>query len=153
MKTTMKLTTAAPFTQSSIERMQIEVPFGLIGLANLRRFELTFVEGGWPFVQMKSMGEEELTFIAIDPRGVIPGYELELTDEDAEMLGLENADDALVYNIATVYSAQPQYVTANLIGPLVVNRRTLIGKQVIIANSDKYSTVYPLIDERPAHAA
>jgi flagellar assembly factor FliW len=44
-------------------------------------------------------------------------------------------------------------VTANLIGPLVVNRRTLIGKQVIIANSDKYSTVYPLIDERPAHAA
>ena len=149
----MKLITNFPFTQSSIERMQIEVPFGLIGLANLRRFELTFVEGGWPFLQMKSVSDEELSFIAIDPRGVIPGYELELSDEDAEALGLDNADDALVYNIATVYSSQPQYVTANLIGPVVVNRRTLIGKQVIIANSDKYSTMYPLIDERPAQAA
>ena len=149
----MKLITTAPGTQSSIERMQIEVPFGLIGLANLRRFELTFVEGGWPFLQMKSVSDEELSFIAIDPRGVIPGYELELSDEDAEALGLDNADDALVYNIATVYSSQPQYVTANLIGPVVVNRRTLIGKQVIIANSDKYSTMYPLIDERPAQAA
>jgi flagellar assembly factor FliW len=149
----MKLITTSPFTQSSIERMQIEVPFGLIGLANLRRFELTFVEGGWPFLQMKSVSDEELSFIAIDPRGVIPGYELELSDEDAEALGLDNADDALVYNIATVYSSQPQYVTANLIGPVVVNRRTLIGKQVIIANSDKYSTMYPLIDERPAQAA
>ena len=149
----MKLITTAPVTQSSIERMQIEVPFGLIGLANLRRFELTFVEGGWPFLQMKSVSDEELSFIAIDPRGVIPGYELELSDEDAEALGLDNADDALVYNIATVYSSQPQYVTANLIGPVVVNRRTLIGKQVIIANSDKYSTMYPLIDERPAQAA
>ena len=149
----MKLITTSPFTQSSIERMQIEVPFGLIGLANLRRFELTFVEGGWPFLQMKSVSDEELSFIAIDPRGVIPGYELELSDEDAEALGLDNADDALVYNIATVYSSQPQYVTANLIGPVVVNRRTLIGKQVIIANSDKYSAMYPLIDERPAQAA
>lgn len=149
----MKLITTSPFTQSSIERMQIEVPFGLIGLANLRRFELTFVEGGWPFLQMKSVSDEELSFIAIDPRGVIPGYELELSDEDAEALGLDNADDALVYNIATVYSSQPQYVTANLIGPVVVNRRTLIGKQVIIANSDKYSAMYPLIDERPARAA
>lgn len=150
----MKLTTAAPFTQSSIERMQIEVPFGLIGLAHLRQFELTFVEGGWPFVQMKSIADEELNFLAIDPRGVIQGYELEINDDDAEALGLKDADDALVYNIATVYSSEPQHVTVNLIGPVVVNRRTLLGKQVIIANSDRYSTMHALIDEREsAHAA
>jgi len=145
---TMKLATAAPFTQSSIETMQIEVPFGLIGLAHLRQFELTFVEGGLPFVRMKSLGDEELHFLVIDPRGVIAGYELEIHDDDAEALGLEDADDALVYNIATMHSEQPQYVTVNLIGPVVVNRRTLIGKQVIIANSDEFSTMHALIDER-----
>ena len=146
----MRLATAAPFTHSSTETMQIEVPFGLIGLTHLRQFELTLVEGGWPFVQMKSLGDDEIHFLAIDPRGVIGGYELELTDDDAEALGLEDEDDALVYNIATVHSSQPQYVTVNLIGPLVVNRRTLIGKQVIIANSDQHSTMHPLIDERRA---
>jgi flagellar assembly factor FliW len=147
---TMKLATEAPLTQPALETIQIEVPFGLIGLTNLRRFELTLVEDCWPFVQMKSVGDEELHFLAIDPRGVISGYDLELNDDDAEALGLEDEDDALVYNIATVHSAKPQYVTANLIGPVVVNRRTLIGKQVIIANSDRHSTVHALIDERQA---
>lgn len=128
--------------------MQIEVPSGLIGLAHLRRFELTFIEGGLPFVAMKSLGEEELHFLAIDPRGVIAGYEIEISDADVETLGLENQGDALVFNIATMHSGQPQYVTVNLIGPVVVNRRTLIGKQVIIANSDQFSTMHALIDER-----
>lgn len=144
----MKLATAAPVAQSPIETMQIEVPFGLIGLTHLRRFELTFVEGGLPFVGMKSIGDEELHFLAIDPRGVINGYELEIADGDVEALGLEDEDDALVYNIATMRSGQPQFVTVNLIGPVVVNRRTLIGKQVIIANSDEYSAMHALIDER-----
>lgn len=150
----MKLATEIAFPKPAHETMQIEVPFGLIGLTNLRRFELTLVEDGWPFVQMRSLGDDELQFLAIDPRGVISGYELELNDDDAEDLGLEDEDDALVYNIATVHSTQPQYVTANLIGPVVVNRRTLIGKQVIIANSEQHSTVHALIDERTAaHAA
>ncbi len=149
----MKLATAAAFTQTSHETTQIEVPFGLIGLTHLRRFEMTVVDRGWPFVQMKAIGEDELHFLAIDPRGVIAGYELELNDEDAEALGLEDEDDALIYNIATVHSTQPQHVTVNLIGPLVVNRRTLIGKQVIIANSDQFSTLHALIDERQAASA
>ena len=143
----MKLATA-PADYSSIEKMQIEVPSGLLGLGHLRRFELTFIEGGLPFVAMKSLGDDELHFLAIDPRGAIMGYEIEIADPDVEALGLENENDALVYNIATFHSAQPQYVTVNLIGPVVVNRRTLIGKQVIIANSDEFSTMHALIDER-----
>ena len=149
----MKLATVAPFTRSSTETTQIEVPFGLIGLAHLRRFELTAIEGGVPFVNMKSLGDDELHFLAIDPRGVIASYEIEIADEDAEALGLEDADDALVFNIATLHSDQPQYVTVNLIGPLVVNRRTLIGKQVIIANSDQFSTMHALVDERQVASA
>ena len=91
-----------------------------------------------------------MVFLVIEPNGFIPGYELELCDEDAESLRIETGDDALVLNIVTVHSLTPQHVTVNLVGPVVVNRQTLIGRQVIIANSDRCSTHHTLVDERQA---
>lgn len=153
IESSMKIATEYPLTHTALESQQIEIPFGLIGLAHLRSFEVTNVESGWPFVNLRSLGDEELNFLAIEPYDVIPGYEIELSDEEAETLGLHDAEDALIYNIVTVHASRPQHVTVNLIGPVVVNRRTLIGKQVIIANGDKYSTTHALIDERCASNA
>ena len=146
----MKLASYLTNPEAVSHSFDIEIPFGLIGLSHLRRFEVTTDSSSEPFVQMKSISDEELHFLAIIPRDVIPNYEIELHDEDVEELGLTDPEDALIYNIATVHSTQPQYVTVNLIGPLIVNRRTLIGKQVIIANSKQHSTRHALIDERPA---
>jgi flagellar assembly factor FliW len=52
-----------------------------------------------------------------------------------------------VLNIATVKSWSPQRVTANLVAPLVVNRKTGVGKQVVLTNYQKYSVNHPLIDD------
>jgi flagellar assembly factor FliW len=41
-------------------------------------------------------------------------------------------------------------VTVNLVGPLVVNRATGIGCQVIISNGSDYSIDHVLVDERGA---
>jgi flagellar assembly factor FliW len=144
----MKLATENPPAYSPCETFQIEVPFGLIGLTHLRRFEISPVLGGEPFVRLASLGDEEIEFLAIEPRDIIPGYEIELSDEDCEALRITNSEDAIVFNIVTVHSSGPQYVTVNLVGPLVVNRATLIGKQVVIENRTRYSTKYALADER-----
>lgn len=125
-----------------------DLPFGLIGLPQLRRFEAAPVANGWPLVQLRSLAEEALHFLAIEPHHVIPGYEIELRDEDAEALQLTGAEDALIFNVVTVHSTRPQYATVNLIGPIIVNRRTLVGQQLIIENSAAYSTSHPLVDER-----
>ncbi len=141
----MKLETAHSTT---LQGSQIHLPFGLIGLSDLRRFELTPIESSWPFISMRSMDGDEVSFVALEPQGLIPGYEIELGDEDADCLQIRSAEDALVLNIVTIRSTEPQFVTVNLIGPLIVNRHTLLAKQVIIANSEKYSTRHPLIDKR-----
>jgi flagellar assembly factor FliW len=39
-------------------------------------------------------------------------------------------------------------VTVNLVGPIVVNRHTLIGQQVIIENSSEFSIEHVLVDQR-----
>ena len=149
----MQFATEVPTTRSGPDTLQIEVPCGLIGLSHLRRFDVTPAKDAWPFVTLHALGDDELNFLAMEPHSVIPNYNLELNDYDAEILGLSNAEDALIYNIVTVHPTAKNYVTANLVAPLVVNRHTLSGKQVILSNSELFSAMHPLIDEREMPAA
>ena len=144
----MKPETELPPAYTTSETMQIEVPFGLIGLTHLRRFEVSPVRGGEPFVRLSFLGDEQIEFLAIQPRDAISDYAIDLSNEDSDALQIANADDAIIFHIVTVHSSRPQYVTVNLVGPLVINRNTLIGKQVVIENRSQFSTKYPLADER-----
>lgn len=144
----MQLTTESLPTQPGLDTLEIELPTGLIGMPHLRRFHVAALPESWPFVSLRSLGQEEIHFLAVSPQNLLPGYQLELGDDDTEALELQSSDDALIYNIVTVHNSERQYVTANLIGPIVVNRRTRIGRQVILANSDEFSAKHALIDER-----
>ena len=135
---------------SVIEPMQIMLPFGLIGLSDLREFDLQPIEGSWPFLNLRSRGDLEIEFLAVEAKNVIADYAVALTDDEALALNLSSPEDALVLNIVTVHSMRPQFVTANLAGPIVVNRHTLLAKQIVLQQGDRHSTVHPLIDERPA---
>ncbi len=148
----MHFVTELPSTHIDPATLRIEVPHGLIGLSNLRSFDVTPAKDAWPFVTLHALGDEELNFLAMDPRSVVPNYNLELCDYDAEILGLTDPKDALIYNIVTVHPTAKNYVTANLVAPLVVNQRTLVGKQVILTNSELFSAKHPLIDERETAA-
>lgn len=141
----MKLATE---TGSSIQKCQITLPFGLIGLADLQRFDLFPIEGSWPFLTMRSMGDESISFVVMEPQGVIADYQLELNEEDADALQIQSAEDALVLNIVTIHTSHPLFVTVNLAGPVILNRRTLTGKQIVIGRSNKYAVRHVLIDER-----
>lgn len=121
---------------------------GLIGLPELSQMEIVRHPESWPFVTLRSPDPQGLEFLAIEPYDFVPGYVLELNDLDTELLGLTCGEDALVLNIVTVHSSEPQFVTANLIGPVVINRRTRVARQVIISNSDSYSPRHVLVDER-----
>ncbi len=144
----MQFTTESLPTQPGLDALEIELPAGLIGMPQLRRFQVTALPESWPFVSLRSLGEEEIHFLAVSPQNLLPDYELALGDDDTEALGLTATDDALIYNIVTVHNSERQYVTANLIGPIVVNRRTRLGRQVILANSEDFSAKHALIDER-----
>jgi flagellar assembly factor FliW len=64
------------------------------------------------------------------------------------MLGLVGADaNPLILNVATIKSYEPQKVTLNLAAPILINRRTRVGKQVVLLNYQNYSTTHVLIDE------
>jgi flagellar assembly factor FliW len=127
---------------------RLRLPGGLIGLSDLRDFELLADPDAGPFLLLRSLEPDRIEFVAIELEGVLPEYRVEIGEEDAEELGLVgDGSDVWVLNIATVKSWSPQRVTANLVAPVVVNKRTGVGKQVVLSNYQKYSVNHPLIDE------
>jgi len=138
------------------QEFEANFPLGLIGLRELQKFSFTPIEESWPFVSMRAVehtyGDEEISFVVVDPRGLIGGYEVEISQEDVDTLQLESPEDAMIYNIVTVHSSQPLHVTINLAGPLVINRRTFVGKQLVLVNAKNYSPRHLLIDQRETAA-
>ena len=130
---------------------QLELPQGLIGFANYTRAELLYLPDHLPFLWMKLHSpEDEMHFIVIEPGGIVPGYEPEIFDGDAEQLGLRDPAEAMILNIVTLRRENPVEATANLVGPLVVNRRTRVGRQLVISNYSRYSAHHALVENAQA---
>ena len=124
------------------------MPDGLIGLSDFIIFELIVDPESLPFVVLRSVDGDGLQIPAVEPVGLVADYVLDLSDEDSEALGLVGTNKTpLILNVATIKSFEPQKVTLNLAAPILINRQTRVGRQVVLANYQKYSTTHVLIDE------
>ena len=128
------------------------LPLGLIGFAAYRRAELLYLSDHLPFLWMKLRGPDTIQFIVIEPGGVVSGYEPEIFDGDAEQLGIRDPAEAMILNIVTLLRQEPVEATVNLVGPIVVNRRTRVGRQLVISNYSRYSAHHSLIENPQAIA-
>ncbi len=131
------------------KRNSFTLPQGLIGFADYTHAEILYVQEHLPFLWLKLTGAKEsdsVHFIVIEPAGFIPGYEPELFDEDAASLEISDSSEVMLLNIVTMTNQQPVEASVNLIGPIVVNRRTQIGRQLVVSNYQRYSAHHPLAD-------
>ena len=74
----------------------LDFPSGLIGLGG-QRFALLARSEESAFVWLHSMDDPELAIPVTDPWRFFEGYELELSDDEAERIGATGPEDALVY--------------------------------------------------------
>ena len=71
--------------------------------------------------------------------GIIPEYSVEVSDADVNVLGITGPEDTMILNIVTLPPDQVGKISLNLVGPIIINRRTLVGKQCIINNHEEFS--------------
>ena len=119
----------------------INLPAGLLGFDNVKRFVLLTDQEEAPFSWFQVVDDPSLAFLVVPPADAVPDYRPELSDDDVAYLGLKEPQDALIYNIVTLRSGQP---TINLKGPIVINKFTLRGKQVVLQNASRWSVRHPL---------
>lgn len=120
----------------------IRLPLGLLGFESIKKYVLLSDPEDAPFHWLQVLDDPALAFLVLSPFEVAPDYEMNLSEEDAAFLELASPNDALVYNIVTVHPGGK--ATINLKGPVVLNRFTLVGKQVVLTEASRYSLQHPL---------
>jgi flagellar assembly factor FliW len=120
----------------------VRLPLGLLGFEQIKDYSLLANPTEKPFAWLRVANDTSLAFVVIDPFVVNPDYKPEIPPADVEFLEIKEADEALMLGIVTIHGQNR--ATMNLKGPVVINRRTHTGKQVIIANAADYSVQHPL---------
>ena len=116
---------------------------GIPGFEHLHQFVFLEIEGELPMRLMKSVEDEEISLLVVNPFFIYPEYEWELLDAPKEELFIQSELDIEIWSIITV-SPEPLKSTINLMAPLVLNINKQVGKQLIL-HDNTYSKHAPLI--------
>jgi flagellar assembly factor FliW len=128
------------------EKQIVNFPDGLFGFETLQRYALLDSEQP-PFYWLQSLDESDLAFVLIDPFVFHPDFEMNADDAELASIGIKEPGQALVFSIVRVPDSGP--ITANLQGPLVINRDTQQGRQIIL-NDPRWKTRHDIVAEMKA---
>jgi flagellar assembly factor FliW len=128
------------------EELVITLSEGVIGFEACRQFIVIHSDDETAFRWLQSLDEPAIAFPVVEPCDFRPDYAPTISDSDASLLGLNATTPALVLSIVTIPKNNPRDMTANLLGPLVINALTRQGKQVIIQD-EEFTTRHLIVDE------
>jgi len=120
----------------------IRLPLGLLGFEHVKQYTLLANPAEEPFMWFQMLDDAKRAFLVAPPSRLVPDYQPDISDEDVDFLELTDPADAFLLNIVTLRGNGQ--ATVNLKGPVVINRRTHIGKQAILNNAAQYSVCHPL---------
>lgn len=120
---------------------------GLGGFESLRRYAL-IPEADSPVDWLQSLDDPEVAFALLEPFSFAPNYAFELQDADSEALGMQEPQDALVRCVLTLHE-DPTKITANMLAPLVLCRRTHLARQIIVQDGAAMDLRFPLFSTAP----
>lgn len=129
------------------ERQILHFPEGLLGFEKFKDYALLDAAQK-PFFYLQSMDLSELAFVLIDPFLFRPDYSVDADDALLSSVGIERPEDALVLSIVTV-PADGSPITANLMGPLIVDRASRRGVQAVMTDP-RWQTKHDVLAELAA---
>lgn len=125
------------------EEVVLDFVAGLPGFPNSRRFRVEDLgESVQPFARIRLVEEPTIAFTVVPPGLLFPNYTVEIDEDHVTQLGLNSADDVVTLVIVTI-PQPPQPPTANLLGPIVINRVTRLAAQVVQHRSS-YGVAEPI---------
>ncbi|TDL78930.1 flagellar assembly protein FliW [Peribacillus frigoritolerans] len=124
------------------EAHKITFEHGIPGFIEEKHFIMLPLEEGSSFFILQSIQSQNTAFVVTSPFFFFKDYEFDLDESSKELLMIESPDDVEVFVILTV-SDPFTNSTANLQGPLILNKGKRLGKQLIL-NKSEYTTKHRL---------
>ena len=120
---------------------------GIPAFEEEREFVIIPYDSESPYLFMQSLSTPDLAFLITMPFLFFPDYEFQLEDEIARKLGIKTAEDVLIYVLITIPGGEIKNMTANLVAPIVISKRTFLAQQVVLEKS-VYTTKHRLFKEK-----
>ncbi|MBD3169277.1 MAG: flagellar assembly protein FliW [candidate division Zixibacteria bacterium] len=130
-----------------IEKDMIIIPRGLFGFEHLHEYLIVERENSRPFVWLQSIENPGLALPIVDPLYFKPDYEVKIHLNELKEIDVHEISQARTFVIATIPRGNPQDISLNLLGPIVINIDNRRAMQVALADSE-YDTKYYLMQNR-----
>ncbi|TNM44219.1 flagellar assembly protein FliW [Nocardioides albidus] len=129
--------TAQPAMMERMDLPVIELAHPMPGFPDDERFALVRLDEDGVLHGFRSLDSSDLQFVVVPPAPFYPDYALDLDDDTAAELGIDEstADDVLVLLVVRA-GATLADTTVNLRAPLVVNPTTRRASQIILDDAD-----------------
>ena len=121
------------------------LPKGILGFSQLSKYVIIEKSEYDPFKWLQSVEDPDVAFVIVDPTLLFPNYKLEVHEKELEELNFQQMKDLITYVIVTVPS-DPSQMSADLLGPVVINSKKRMAKQAVMPNSP-YTTKHYILDE------
>ena len=127
------------------EQKIITMPFGMLGFPDEKRYVIVQHKENSPFFWYQSIDDPALAFVITSPFFFVPDYAVSLDDAINQMSWNEErvGDKVELYVVVNIPKGSPDKMTANLIGPILVNTETFEALQMVVTDSP-YSHKFPL---------
>lgn len=119
----------------------VTFPRGLLGFPQEQRFALIQTSEGNYFFWLQCVDDPNLAFVITDPSTFFKEYNVPIRDEVRMELDLQ---DQSAHQVFVICNRVEEWLTGNLLGPIVVNVENRRAMQVVLTEK-KWTTRQPLL--------
>jgi flagellar assembly factor FliW len=116
-------------------------PRGLLGFPTHKRFALIQTNSENYFFWLQSIDDPTLAFVVTDPGIFFKDYDVPVREETVVELELDEPEFLQTF---TICNRVGEWLTGNLLGPLLVNSKNRLATQVVLTEK-KWTTRQPLL--------
>lgn len=127
----MKIESARFGTIEINDQSIISFAGGLPGLEGLDQYAIVRCDQTEPIQWLQSVDDQDISIPIINPFLLMPEYEIEVDDSELELIGTHKEEDLVVLSILVIPDDLTK-MTINLMAPLLINIREMLGAQVMM---------------------
>jgi len=116
-----------------------------LGFPDCHRFFLRPHSENSPFLWLQSLDLPELAFVTIQPGLILPDYRPEIPESVRRELEMAPDSEPDILVILTIPAGRPADMTANLLGPVMLNVEKRLAKQVLL-DPNRYDPCWPVFE-------
>jgi len=106
----------------------------ILGFEAFHHFCLIEIEELKPFRWLQSTEDPAVAFLVVNPVLIFSGYRIEVNSNEIAELKVNRVESVETYVVVTT-PPDPQKMSVNLQGPILINTENNLAKQLVLVNS------------------